>query len=414
MAFRKKLPAWDNITRLVLVKFLTTLYFYLPYMTLYFRGRGLSYTQINSVWGIVVFTIFLMEIPTGILADRWGRRRAVQAAIFFQFIGELLFLFIQDYWLLAVDAVIAGIGFAFGSGALEALVYDALIRENRPEEMQKVMGRLNGAGYLGFILSFAVSGFLIQNATETQIRTAVLATMIAVGLGFLVTLTLRPAEMEPAAPHQAASPLIYIKDGIRLLRENKPLRRLVLLSLLTIAFWDYFSGLHQPYFQQIGVPDWLFGPSMALASLLAFIASRNAHRIEKRLGPRWSLRIATLGPGLIYLLVFINRLPIIGILSLALFRGFDALKHPLFSDYNNRHIPSHNRATVLSMISMISGGYTAVMGLVIGRIADRWLLGAFLFCGVLVSIAALGIKLDETSLSPPQNKDSCSTSARGG
>lgn len=399
MAAQKTFKNWNNITRLILVKFLSSLYFYTPYMTLFFLGRGFNYVQINSMWGIVVFTMFLAEVPAGLLADRWGRRRAIQVALLLQFLGELLFLFITDYWMLVVDAVIAGIGFAFSSGALEALVYDALKDEGREGEMNKAMGRLNGAGYLGFIVSFGLSGLIVSRAAQANITTAILATVIAVGLAFIVTLTLRPENLIEEA-EETANPLQMLKSGVKLLRENKTLQRLVLLSILTVAFWDYLSQLYQPYFQGINVPDGLIGPTLALASLFAFLASRNVHRWEARLGPRWSLLIATLGPGLLYLLLFVNRLPWLGIMAVALFRGFNAMKHPLFAAYNNRQIASQNRATVLSIISMLTGGYTAVMGLVIGAIADRWLLGAFLFCGIWVTVAALFIRVDSRPARP--------------
>jgi len=148
---RLRIKNYDNIHVLLAVKFLTGLYFYLPYMTLYFLDRGLNFIQINSVWGIVVLTMFLTEVPTGLFADRFGRRKAIQAAVFLQFVGEFLFLFITEYWVLVIDAVIAGLGFAFGSGALEALVYDQLSAEGRQDQMKKVMGRLNGATYRGFL-----------------------------------------------------------------------------------------------------------------------------------------------------------------------------------------------------------------------------------------------------------------------
>jgi MFS family permease len=355
-------------------------------------GRGFNFVQINSIWGIIVFTIFLMEVPTGILADRWGRHRAVQMAILLQFIGELLFLFITDYWLLVVDAVIAGIGFAFGSGALEAMVYDQLKAENRPNAMQAVMGKINGAGYIGFVISFGLSGLLVPQAKQENITVAILATVIAVGLGFLVTLSLKSGMERAESLITPTSPQKLLKDGILLLRKNKRLRHLLLLSVLTIAFWDYLINLYQPYFQMINVPDSLLGPTLALASLTAFFAAQNVHKMERRIGQRWSLLISTLCPGLIYILLFFNQVPWIGILSISLFRGFNALKHPLFADYNNRQISSHNRATVLSLISMVAGGYTAVMGLIIGAIAERWLLGAFLFCGIWVTGAAIALR----------------------
>lgn len=385
----------NNIHRIILIKLLTSLYFYSPYMTLFFLGRGFNYVQINSIWGIIVFTMFLMEVPTGILADRWGRHRAIQLAILMQFIGEVLFLFITDYWLLVIDAVIAGTGFAFASGALEAMVYDQLKAEDRPEDMQAVMGKITGAGYIGFVLSFGLSGLLVPRAEQENIATAILATAIAVGLGFLVTLWLKPEKNPAEDLISRASPEKMLKDGIHLLRENKALQHLLLLSVFSIAFWDYLINLYQPYFQSIKVPDQMLGPTLALASVAAFIAAQNVHKLEKHIGPRWSLLMATLGPGLIYVLLFFNRIPWIGVLSIILFRGFNALKHPLFADYNNRQIASHNRATVLSLISMVSGGYTAVMGLIIGAIAERWLLGAFLFCGLWVMSAAIIFRVDK-------------------
>ena len=207
-----------------------------------------NYVQINSIWGIIVFTMFLMEVPTGILADRWGRHRAIQLAILMQFIGEVLFLFITDYWLLVIDAVIAGTGFAFASGALEAMVYDQLKAEDRPEDMQAVMGKITGAGYIGFVLSFGLSGLLVPRAEQENIATAILATAIAVGLGFLVTLWLKPEKNPAEDLISRASPEKMLKDGIHLLRENTALQHLLLLSVFSIAFWDYLINLYQPYF----------------------------------------------------------------------------------------------------------------------------------------------------------------------
>ena len=196
-------------------------------------------------------------------------------------------------------------------------------------------------------------------------------------------------------------PKILLTDGISLLRKDRTLQRLVVLSILTIAFWDYLINLFQPYFQQIAVPDYLYGPTLALASLAAFFTARYAHQLDEKIGPRWSLLVATLGPGLLYLVLFVNRVPVFAVLAIILFRGFNAMKHPLFSDYNNRYIRSHNRATVLSLINMVAGVYTALMGLLIGAIAEQWLTGAFLFSGLLVTAGALFTRVDDKLLSQP-------------
>jgi len=200
----------------------------------------------------------------------------------------------------------------------------------------------------------------------------------------------RPVEGPGLAQPQS---IRLLKEGIAFLKHNHILQGLVLLNVLTIAFWDYLINLYPPYFQNIGVPDSLLGPTLALASTAAFFASSFVHAIARKIGPRRSMLLATLTPGIIYLVLFINRMPWLGILCVVLFRGFNALKHPLFADYQNRQIASSNRATVLSMINMIASVYTAGMGLLIGAIAEHSLEAAFLATGALVTIAALVILL---------------------
>ena len=242
-----------------------------------------------------------------------------------------------------------------------------------------------------------MSGILVQQANQASIRNAILITTIAIGLAFLLTLTLKPEKLPTDLP-LASQPIHIVKEGIKLLQRNATLRRLVLLSILTIGFWDYLASLYQPYFQKIGVPNAFFGVTMALASIAAFLAVNNVQLLEKKIGAKWALLIATLGPGLIYLVLFINPFPWIGVLAIISFRGLNALQNPLFAAYHNRQIASHHRATMLSSISMIAGGYTAVMGLIIGAIAEYSLNSAFLLAGLLVTTAAILLRMDQTTL----------------
>ena len=70
-----------NVTQLTLIYFFSTLYFYVPITTLYLQDKGLNYTMINSLWAIIVGTMFLTEIPTGMIADRIGRKKAIILAL---------------------------------------------------------------------------------------------------------------------------------------------------------------------------------------------------------------------------------------------------------------------------------------------------------------------------------------------
>ena len=67
----------SNIEKLAVVTFFQNLYLYSHVGALYQQSRGLSLLQINSIWSIIVFTIFLAEVPTGVIADKIGRKKSV-------------------------------------------------------------------------------------------------------------------------------------------------------------------------------------------------------------------------------------------------------------------------------------------------------------------------------------------------
>jgi MFS family permease len=395
---------WGNIAKLALAYFFSTLYFYIPVGTLYLRGKGLNYVQIHSLWGIIVATMFLTEIPTGLIADRIGHKRAVNAALGLQALGEVIYVFAQSYVPFVLAAVVGGLGFAFGSGCIEALVYDSLRKDHTTEvtsqQMSKAMGTIEAAQRMANLLAFAVGGILVSTRTQAglvlapeRFRLAIVVTACGVGIGFLISLTLQALSSgattrTEGAPSgwQADGSLRLIGDGLRLLRGNGVFRRLVLLSLATIPFRDYLGSLYQPHFVAADVPPVLFGLSLSLASGLSVVGARYAYWLEERLSPRWSLLLATGLPGVLYLGMAVILHPLFTVLVFCLLYGSMSLRGPILSGRMNVHIESKNRATVLSLVSMLSGVYVALVGLVFGRIADLSVPYALTAMGLVVLV----------------------------
>ena len=391
----KLLPfGWGNVTKLALAYFFSTLYFYIPVGILYLRGKGLSYVQINSLWGIIVGTMFLTEVPTGMLADRLGRKRSINVALALQVLGEVVYIFADSYWPFALASVIGGLGFAFSSGCIEALAYDSLKTRGREGEMSKAMGFIGAAERLANLLAYAVGGLLVVNLTQERFVLAIVVTACAVAVGCLVSLTLREPPIEFKA-EDGDSSLKLLVDGIRTLKSNAQFRGLALLALATIPFRDYL-GLYQPRFVEAGVPPIWLGLAQALGSGISILGARYAYRLEEWLGSRSSLLLVTGLPGALYLFMAVVVHPVFTVLVFCTLYGSMSLKGPIFSGHLNRHIDSKNRATVLSLISMFSGLYVALMGLVIGRIGDLSLTCAFVFMGVIVLVGSLLFRVKNT------------------
>ena len=380
-----------NISKLQLIYFFSTLYFYIPVGTLYLRSRELTYLQINSLWGIIVFTMFLTEVPTGVIADRIGHKRAVQLALGFQLLGEVIYLFTRGYPGFVLTAIIGGLGFAFGSGCVEALVTQELQVSGSESEMSKAMGGIEAAQRLANLLAFAMTGLIIHTLTLTQFVRAVALTAGMVGVGFALTFTLEiPADdADAASDDDKVSGLSLLRQGLQLLRENRAFRILALVSLLTIPFRDYLGSLYQPYFVRAGVAPVWFGLALSAASGLSVLGARYAYWLEARMGKRLGLLLAVGLPGLLTLAMAGISHAAGSVAVFCLVYGATSLRSPLISARLNAHISTANRATVLSLVSMLSGLYVAGMGLVIGRVADASIPLALVVMGGLVLIGTL-------------------------
>ena len=153
--------------------------------------RGLTLVQIALIESILIGTIFLMEVPTGMLADRVGRKWSIICSTFLLMCAEFIFIFARDYQWYVLVALLAGTGYAFASGAIEALVYDSLPPENREEAMKRAMGRVNSYGMIAFVIAPIVGGLIIGDAAVENFIPAIALTVVALLVGLLVCLTLR-------------------------------------------------------------------------------------------------------------------------------------------------------------------------------------------------------------------------------
>lgn len=363
-------------------------------ITLYFQARGLSFLQINSLWGIIVGVQALAEVPTGIFADRIGRRYSIIIALALQFLGEFIFIFSNSYLLFVFICIIAGVGFSFLSGCFESMMYDSLKANNKEREMQKVSG-LNGSFALAAtMIGSVIGGFITASLQLSNFVHAIILTAFFVFLSFLASLLLK----EPTSRYQHSedSSFRLLKDGLNLIKTNRSLRRIVILSVLATPFINYLLNLYPPYFAEANVSGYLFGIALAIASLLGVFTSRYAYLFEKIFGVKKGVFLAVILPGMFYFLLAFIFHPVVSIILVILAYSSMQIQKPIFSDYLNRHIGSKNRATVLSLINVVSGFYVAIIGLAIGFIADISLAYSFVFMGSIIALSAVFIRISES------------------
>lgn len=376
-----------NITRLVIITFLSRAYFYIHINTLYLQSRGLDLLQVASLESIIVATIFLAEVPTGILADRIGRKWSVVLALAFQTVGEVLYLFGQSYAAYAFIAVLAGVGFAFSSGASEALVYDSLPTEGRDDLMKRAMGRIGSAGQLAFFISPLIGGLLVTQLVPDAFFRVIFLTALAVGVGLFVSLTLREPPVDSADDdNEDMNTLAILANGLRVLRENASLRHIVAISVLTLTVEGTIVTLYQPRFVEVGIPPVLIGVGLSMGALVGAVAQYNAYRLENWFGARWGLTVAIVLPGVLMMILGAVGMGSLVFMTFVLAYGLRDMRTPLLSAYQNRHIASRYRATTLSLVNMLLSLYSAGVGLCLGALALGSVQLALFFGGALVIV----------------------------
>ncbi len=119
-----------------------------PLYSLLFADTGLSDAQISTLFLIWSTVGIVAEVPSGALADRFSRRAALTASGLLQAAGYVAWIAAPGYPAFAAGFVLWGLGGAFGSGALEALLYDGLASAGAEEHYPRIYGRITAVRLL--------------------------------------------------------------------------------------------------------------------------------------------------------------------------------------------------------------------------------------------------------------------------
>jgi len=141
--------------------FLKNLRFFDPFILLIFRSYGLSFLQIGILYSIRDVATNILEIPTGVIADSFGRRRSMVAAFLFYIASFLMFYFLKDFIFLALAMVLFAFGEAFRSGTHKALILEYLNIQGISDLKVAYYGLTRSASQFGSALNSLVAAGLV-------------------------------------------------------------------------------------------------------------------------------------------------------------------------------------------------------------------------------------------------------------
>jgi predicted MFS family arabinose efflux permease len=267
----------SNVRLLHAVALLSGLRFGLGVWVLFYL-RLTDYAGIGLAETVTIVTAFAMEVPTGIAADRWGRKPCLVASFTLELAGYLLLAAAQSLAGLLVSLFVLQLGKALQSGTFEAMLWESLPEESRARDYVRVLGRANGARLLAVAVACLVGGFLYRVDPRLPFTAAAGAFAIAA----VAALGLRePERTAPLVPTRPTAD--FIQASVTLARAW----RLTVPLLLVGAF----LAVADEVLDDVLSVEFGFGPSglgalLAAAYLGAAAAAHASHRLEARFGRR--------------------------------------------------------------------------------------------------------------------------------
>jgi MFS family permease len=364
--------------------------------TLFLLDAGLSNLEAFAANSFFTAGMVLFEIPTGVVADTWGRRMSYLLGTITlagsTFLYYLLWVASGPFWLWAIVSVLLGLGFTFFSGAVEAWLVDALHYADYDGGLEAVLGRgqmVSGAAMLGG----SVAGGVIAQATSLGVpfllRVAVLLVMFAVAFRLMHDLGFSPAPAE--------RPLTAVRNvfgaSVQYGLGNPPVRWVMLAAPFASGVGFYTFYALQPYLLELyGDPEAysVAGLAAAIVAGAQIAGGYAAPRIRGLFRKRTTaLILGGLASTVILLLIGVTNAFWLALVLLALWGLIFAADMPIRQAYLNDMIPSQQRATVLSFDSLMGSSGGVVVQPLLGRAADVYSYATSIALGGLIQLVSV-------------------------
>ncbi len=373
---------WGHLFGAVMVPFFT-------------QWGGLKLSQVFYLNAWFMLCSFLLEVPTGTVADFLGRKVSLALGGFVAAAGALVYVSEPSWVRFAIAEFLLAIAFTLHSGADEALLYDTLKAAGEESAATRILGRLEACKLLGINLGTLAGAWIGATWSVTAPMRMYTIPTLLVGV---LSLALIEVDSGGGRKERTRYSQVLIEGGRYFL--NHPVLRLLSLDLaITNALAWAIIWLFQPVLQACQMPLQYFGLVHA-GSCLAQIAFLS--QLERLIGWAGSRRrllvVSTVIAGMAMLaLAWVRWLPLVIPLVFIAF-AFSLPRVTVYTAHFNTLIPSDKRATVLSCASMVRTLAIVLVNPVVGWISDRSITLALALIGGLLCLIPLGSRVEERHL----------------
>jgi MFS family permease len=356
-----------RILRFYLFRAVTSFTLWMPFWTLWAYENLDDLFMIAIVDAVFWATMIGLQIPAGLLGDRYGRRMALLVGEVLFAVGVLTFGLSTELWQYVISNVIWAVGVCFIISGDTPFLYDTLIELKREHDFTVVMFTATVVAYLTNAAACVVGGMVVEHTGRLDLP-LIIAALIAL-VGSLTVFMLKEPKVERK---RNFSYKVHFGVGLGKVLKSRAIIILILFQIILeigLYVMAFFRSIYMNEDLELGY-FWI-GMFFASFLLVAAVVIRMARRIESVLGEKNSLVFMYVAILVSFLVVFFVRDPIAIVTQYPIYL-VAGIQGPIINGYINRRVDSQHRSTVMAISVFIFTSLLVVFEVGFGYMASVW------------------------------------------
>ena len=398
------IPKNKMYIKFCLYGFLKNQRFFDPFIILFFREMGISFFEIGILFSIREISTNILEIPTGVIADAFGRRKSMIAAFASYLVSFAIFYFFPHFFSYAIAMIFFAAGEAFRSGTHKAMILEYLRIKGIEDMKVEYYGHTRSVSQFGSAISSIIAIFIVFHSKSY--RPIFLLSMIPYVLGLLLMFSYPKyldgvlKETKDGFQNSIKNKFQYTWSAFIALFHTKEALKAIFNSSTFDGFFKSSKDYLQPILkaQALTLPVLLYfttkqrtavivGIIYFILYLLTSTASRKSGSFVNRMRSLpFAVNITFITGGILLLISGIStslKLYVVAIIALILLYVVQNLRRPMNVAYISDNISHRAMASGLSVESQIKTILMAILAPIIGYLADTF------GVGMAITIAAV-------------------------
>lgn len=374
----------SQVQKFYLASFLKNQTYFVPIMVIFFQDLGLSYTQIFWVLTLGSLLSFILEIPTGIFADQYGKRKSIILSKLLIAISFVSFGFSTGFWTLLLSNLLLELGKSFRSGTETAFVFDYLEANPKAPRYTRVKAQQKFYARLSESIATSFGGLI---AVRYSFNLVFFLAAIPAFINFVQTLTW--VQVKEVSKQERTSSKLFLSDALKTIWRRKALLIVMINVLLYSTAFVAVGTFIQPYMVDAGLPVESFGFIYSGFLLIVAFLTRYSSNLEEKYGDRIVMNTLTAISVIPLIILGLGYSNFIGVGLFFFVLLVQNFRSPISNSLFHSQVDSKNRATMGSILALFQNGGNLLFLPLIGFVADSYSIYTAIFVlAIIVFFAA--------------------------